>query len=267
MIRIKCKTCKKDVYCYLCQLPRKKFCSKVCLYKHNARKQRGVRLTNKQKQKISNLLSKDWIVKCANCGDSFIDKYKKNRKYCSSKCFYEKMEYKQIDRYGVLKKLIDDGIIIVNPSKGEVFVTRHRRWRMLCKPKKVGCLNKIRGYVTTAFVYRGKEYGFKIHQIIWFYVFGIPPIYMDLAHKDDDKLNNSINNLHLVTHEQNIKDAIKNGRIKQGSDNPSAKLNYQKAEEIRKIYKNGLTMRELAIKYNVAISTVSDVINRKKWYV
>ena len=65
---------------------------------------------------------------------------------------------------------------------------------------------------------------------------------------------------HLIfdTHSQNMIDAIKAG-------SKTAKLNETKIKEIRNLLKDGLTQKEVSIKYNVTIATISRVQNKKIW--
>jgi group I intron endonuclease len=56
------------------------------------------------------------------------------------------------------------------------------------------------------------------------------------------------------------------GPSKIGEDNPSAKLNWGKVNEIRKIYnEQNITMTELSLKYGVDSSEISHVIFNKNW--
>jgi len=51
-----------------------------------------------------------------------------------------------------------------------------------------------------------------------------------------------------------------------GDKNPSAKLNWEIVNEIRKLYKEGnISYRKLAQKYNVSSYTIECVIKYKSW--
>ena len=86
-------------------------------------------------------------------------------------------------------------------------------------------------------------------------------------HKDGNPLNNHYSNLEWVTQSDNIKHAIKTGLKKMlGEQNSSSKLSYKIAEEIRNIYKTEkISIRTLAIRYNVSYTTIRYIINNKTW--
>lgn len=87
-------------------------------------------------------------------------------------------------------------------------------------------------------------------------------------HKDGNKQNNNSENLEWITNAENIQHAAKNGLLKPSNceNHYHSKFSNEKVNEIRKIYKSGTVMiKELAEKYGVAQSTMSDLVNGKTY--
>ena len=85
---------------------------------------------------------------------------------------------------------------------------------------------------------------------------------LKVLHKCDNKL--CVNPDHLIqgTQKENIYDMIRKGRANSGG---LTKLNYEIAEEIRKGYEDGLNQYQLADKYGVSQSQISNIILGKRW--
>jgi hypothetical protein len=88
---------------------------------------------------------------------------------------------------------------------------------------------------------------------------------LSINHKDGNKLNNNVNNLEVVSLSENTKHAHIIGLIKQsnkGESNGSSKLTQKQAEEI---FHSNLPLKELSVIYNISMSTISQIRNKKKW--
>jgi hypothetical protein len=96
-----------------------------------------------------------------------------------------------------------------------------------------------------------------------------PPSDGEIArHLDDNKRNQSLENLAWGTSQDNSDDAVRNLRYLRGSSQPCSKLTEDQVREIRREYKyrsadNNLYM--LAKKYNVTSSNILFIINCKSW--
>lgn len=108
----------------------------------------------------------------------------------------------------------------------------------------------------------GKDY--RVHRLVAC-TFMNKPLNTKLCvcHKDDNPLNNSLDNLFLGTHKENTADMISKGR--QNIQMKGEKLDAKKALDIRAMYSNGFIMKDIAAKYSVSITMVSQIIRRKKW--
>lgn len=81
-------------------------------------------------------------------------------------------------------------------------------------------------------------------------------------HKDYNRKNNALDNIELITESGNGLHAYQKHDVVVRA---SFKLNFEKAQMIRKEYKAGITLKELAIKYEVSKSSISSVLNDKTW--
>jgi len=118
------------------------------------------------------------------------------------------------------------------------------------------------GYQMVTLIERGNQKHFAIHRLVARYFIGEVPDKHVVCHKDDDRLNNSLDNLYYGTYSQNGKDAVKNKKLKSGEDHPDAKLSNADVDTIRHLVVSlGKTHREVADIFGVASSTVSGIIN------
>lgn len=96
---------------------------------------------------------------------------------------------------------------------------------------------------------------------------GPVPNGMEIDHKDTNKTNNRISNLRYMTHAGNIKAAIPQFRESalRGESNFASKLTEKKVLELRRRAKAGEKQKVLAIEFGVHGSTISRIVNKKKW--
>lgn len=108
---------------------------------------------------------------------------------------------------------------------------------------------------------------FYVHRLVATVFIENPNNYLEVNHKDENKMNNHYENLEWCTHHYNNNYGSKINCIK-GERNPNCKLTEEQVKSIRKEHipfsrTNGT--KALSIKYNVCESTITGVLNRTKW--
>lgn len=84
-------------------------------------------------------------------------------------------------------------------------------------------------------------------------------------HKDDNPRNNTVENLYWGTKKQNAIDSVRNGKTPVGEKSHSAKLSERAVTLIRDLAASGEKHSVLSNSFNVSQSTITDIVNRKKW--
>lgn len=135
----------------------------------------------------------------------------------------------------------------------------------VCWPWK-GRTNKS-GYGTLS--YGGQER--LAHRIAFFLLTGYWPL-LGVSHECDNPP--CCNPYHLLpaTHEENMRDASRKGRLhnkprpgRRGELNPSAKLTVAAVHDIRNRHQNGVSRRTLAREYKVADNAITQVVKGITW--
>ena len=108
-----------------------------------------------------------------------------------------------------------------------------------------------------------------IHRFVAFCKFGNKIFQPNIVvrHLDGNSKNNEHGNIDIGSQSQNCLDRKKSDRIKHAKKAATKirKLSHDEAEQLRLDRKNGLTYSELVIKYNIAKSTVSYIVNKKTY--
>jgi hypothetical protein len=132
----------------------------------------------------------------------------------------------------------------------------------ILKQKRVGNGN----YLTVGLSKHHHQTFIPVHRLVCEAWHGPPPFEnARVLHWDDNKDNNIPNNLRWGTSMENADDAKRNNRSPRGENHGRAKVSREDVEQIRLLHKQGVSQLELAGRYNIGSSAVSNIVNRKTW--
>lgn len=107
-----------------------------------------------------------------------------------------------------------------------------------------------------------------VHRLVAMAFIGDPPKGKNqVAHWDGDPSNNNVLNLRWASAKDNSQDAIRLGRSKRpsGTDRKDSAFSKDEIREIFVMSKGKKSNRSIAKYFGVAHSTISDIINRKRY--
>lgn len=157
-------------------------------------------------------------------------------------------EIKQVRCRGILMKkyyVSDSGIVFSINNKESIPIK--------LKPYKLP-----RGYYLVC-IHGPVQITTCIHRIVYETFVGPIPPDKEINHIDANKANNSIYNLEVITHQENIDHARRNGLLKQreGEDNPNAKYTDEQAKFVYDLLKEkNFTWQQIATLVGVPLSFV-----------
>lgn len=108
----------------------------------------------------------------------------------------------------------------------------------------------------------------KIHRLVAKAFVPNPNNYPEVNHIDGNTFNNNADNLEWVTSSQNVTHAVRTGLSRTGERKNNHKLSKEQVEQIRCEYICGdkeCGAKPLARKYGVSHSTITNIVQRKKW--
>jgi DNA-binding NarL/FixJ family response regulator len=94
---------------------------------------------------------------------------------------------------------------------------------------------------------------------------GPPPAGALGLHRDDDRLNNSLENLYWGDWVSNSKDRHQNGRANVGEKNGQARLTDEQVAEIFRRRRQGELLTSIAKDFNISPSNVSAIGVGRSW--
>ena len=125
-----------------------------------------------------------------------------------------------------------------------------------------------KGYLRISFYEYGKSHTKKVHRLVAEAFIENPNNLPQVNHKNEDKLDNRVENLEWVDNGENQKHAIEHNlkRIVSGEEHYMCKLSDKDVEEIRRCYKFKhpiYNQVELAKKYGLSQAHISAIIRNK----
>jgi hypothetical protein len=104
-----------------------------------------------------------------------------------------------------------------------------------------------------------------VHQLMMMAFHPSKPPDMETRHKDNDRMNPSLDNLHWGTSQDNADDRNSSGRTACGEKIHRAKLSDEKVRDIRRRYRNGEGQQSLAAAYKIDATVISRIVRRLAW--
>lgn len=128
------------------------------------------------------------------------------------------------------------------------------------------------GYPQIVLRKNGKRKSHRIHKLVLEAFVGPCPPGKQARHLNDNKIDCRLINLKYGTPKQNMKDAVRNGKMKivrlsaaKGSRCHTSKLNWIQVKRIRFLKSKGWTQTELARKFSVSGSSIAAIVSRTSW--
>jgi len=113
---------------------------------------------------------------------------------------------------------------------------------------------------------RGRGTTQDVHRLVCAAFIGACPAGAEVNHKDGIKTNNQISNLEYVTRSVNLKHACSIGLSNyRGERNGNARLTERIVRLIRHDLAKGHLQRQIAVRYGIDQSTVSQIKTQKRW--
>jgi hypothetical protein len=103
------------------------------------------------------------------------------------------------------------------------------------------------------------------HRLSWMFFRGQIPDELKVLHKCDNRLCVRPNHLFLGTQLDNMKDCISKGRKEVGEDNARSKLTESQVLEIRYLYSEGLSRREISKIFDVLPNQIRLIVKNLRW--
>lgn len=155
--------------------------------------------------------------------------------------------------------------IIADPQTGKVYATRGPGGGPYENPKELKG-SEVNGYRVVSIRNGATKLQCRVHRIIWISVHGVLPDGYVIDHINNDKTDNRIDNLQLLTPQDNSHKAHDDGLYKTGLDNKATKIDPDLKDEIAFLYKySEMTMKELGELYGISKSRIGQIVHEVGW--
>jgi hypothetical protein len=144
-------------------------------------------------------------------------------------------------------------------------VSRRGEVRSLKRGKLLAQVAGKRGYLLVNLYRDGRPKNFLVHRLVATAFIGAIPEGWQVNHKDGDKHNNDVDNLEIVTAEQNRQHAVRRGLMRRGEVNAKAKLTEEEVRDVRRRRAAGEKVRHIAGHYDLSERAVYLICRRLTW--
>lgn len=105
----------------------------------------------------------------------------------------------------------------------------------------------------------------KAHRVAYGAFYGQPGE-LHVLHRCDNRICCNVAHMFLGTNADNVQDKVAKDRHSKGATHGRSKLTEEDVLEIRKMYADGYTRKEIAYVFDeVTYSTIKDIVNRTYW--
>lgn len=177
----------------------------------------------------------------------------------------KKIDFSKMTKDEYIAYAIYNGDITVDAVNGKIFTTRGPGGTRLDKPRElIGC--DCNGYLVSKITCKNTKLTCRHHRIIWISKYGVIPEGYVIDHINNNKKDNRIENLQLLTTKENSTKAKEEGLYLSGEDNKATKLSPELRDEVAFLYDvSDMTMREIANLYGISKSRVGQIVKEIGW--
>lgn len=160
---------------------------------------------------------------------------------------------------------ICEGHIRVDFNTGKVYATRGPGGVKLNTPRELKGTD-LKGYLVVSIRNGDTKMQCRIHRIVWIAAHGIVPDGYVIDHINNDKSDNRLCNLQLLTGEDNSHKAKADGKYLSKENGSTAKINNAVHDLIQYVYgTTDLSIRELATYFGISRSRIQQIIHEEPW--
>lgn len=160
---------------------------------------------------------------------------------------------------------ISEGNIIVDTENGKVFRTRGPGGTKLSEPVEMPGTD-LNGYYVVNIRNGKTKIACRVHRIVWIAARGVIPDGYVVDHINNDKHDNRLINLQLLTAEDNSHKAKADGLYRVHENNPASKITDEVHDVIQYIYgTSDVTIKQLSEMFGISKSRVHQIIHEDGW--
>jgi hypothetical protein len=160
-----------------------------------------------------------------------------------------------------------DGTIKSRERYVEGITKLGKPFRRLVKARILKPRKTKKGHLFVSLWRNNEEFTKYVHRLVAEKYIPNPHNYPCVLHSDDDPTNNRVDNLRWGTYQDNVDDMVCRGRnaIFKGSENKRAKITEKDVPEIKRLYKQGLSQKEIGERFGLARTTIGSIVRSVNW--